>query len=67
MGSVMDQERPWEREEKPMETMRQRIARAAEFGRGAEIDRIIDELENLEEQIAAVNLALQQHIRGIVP
>ena len=28
MGSEMDQERPWKREEKPMETLRQRTARA---------------------------------------
>lgn len=62
MGSVMDQERPWERAEKPLNTLRQRIAYAAQFGRGSEIDRIIDELETLEERLTHVEAMVTKHL-----
>lgn len=67
MGSVMDQDRPWEDDEKPLETIRQRINNAAEFGQWSMIQAIVDELEELEEKIKSVDTALRQHIRGIRP
>lgn len=52
MGSVMDQERPWEREEKPKaETMRERIKDAYRDSGGRlepVMDQIIAELERIE-------------------
>ncbi|QWY83657.1 hypothetical protein [Rhizobium phage RHph_X2_26] len=56
MGSVMDQERPWERDDKPKPaTLRGRIEDAVRrdyvgSSRRA-VDQIIDELERLEAEI----------------
>ncbi|AXP07734.1 hypothetical protein SmphiM6_43 [Sinorhizobium phage phiM6] len=51
MGSIMDQERPWERKKEKLNTIRSRIRHAAEFGNGSAISQIIDELERLEKMI----------------
>lgn len=64
MGSVMDQERPWEREEKPLDTIRRRLERAAEFGQGHQIDCIIDELVMMEEKIDELHQALSHCVKG---
>lgn len=62
MGSVMDQERPWEGERK-RETIRERIKYALEFSNQSAIDQIVDELERLEAAIIAVGgqAALDAH------
>ena len=53
MGSVMDQERPWEGERK-RQTIRERIKDSLEFGKETAIEQIIDELERLEAAVVSI-------------
>lgn len=67
MGSVMDQERPWEREDIPeAETMRKRIENAYTRGGGSRsglepvMKQIIKELERIEALAIAAAPAKQE-------
>lgn len=62
MGSVMDQDRPWERERK-RETIRDRVKDSLEFGKESAIEQIVDELERLEAAVIAMGgqAALDDH------
>jgi hypothetical protein len=63
MGSVMDQERPWESERR-RETIRERIKDSFEFGQGSAIDQIIAELERLEAALKAAGMDVPPPARG---
>ena len=54
MGSVMDQERPWERDRKKPNTLRERILDQREFGQSGTRDAIIVELEELHRRISVL-------------
>lgn len=51
MGSVMDQERPWEEERPDLSTIKARVMRSLQFGQGSAILQIIEELERLEKKV----------------
>lgn len=51
MGSVMDQERPWERYEYP-NTVEGRLDRAKNFSRSSVVDQLVKELIRLEKRVS---------------
>ncbi|QGZ14340.1 hypothetical protein PP940_gp116 [Rhizobium phage RL2RES] len=57
MGSVMDQERPWERErdKRGRATIADRMWHASEFGQSGKIDQLILEIERQQKEIDDLN------------
>ncbi|QIG68092.1 hypothetical protein EVB55_157 [Rhizobium phage RHph_Y68] len=55
MGSIMDRERPWEREEKKeLKTITDRVEYYAVFGPRSMIDQLVTELERMQKELDAL-------------